>query len=64
MTTPDISVADDGTVLVDGTPFDPAVHDIGWQVLDPDGNVVASGPIVIAEMTGELIETLDLHEGE
>ena len=27
--------------------------DLGWQVLDPDGNVVASGPVVIAEMADE-----------
>jgi hypothetical protein len=35
---------------------------LGWQVVDPDGNVVASGPLVIAEMTSELIEKLAQEE--
>jgi hypothetical protein len=37
---------------------------IGWQVVDPDGNVIQSGPVVIAEMSGELAEMLgiDLEE--
>jgi hypothetical protein len=46
----------DGTILVDGIPFDPEVHQVGWQVFDAEGNVVDSGPIVVAEMTGELAE--------
>lgn len=51
---PSIYVDIDGTILVDGIPFDPEVHQVGWQVFDADGNVVDSGPIVVAEMTGEL----------
>lgn len=31
---------------------------IGWQVLDPEGNVVDSGDVVIAQMTDELAEAL------
>jgi hypothetical protein len=54
----------DGTILLDGVPFDPEVHQVGWQVFDPDGNVVDSGPIVIAEMTGETAELLGVNEGE
>lgn len=32
--------------------------EIGWRVLDPDGNVVASGPATVAEMAGEIAEAL------
>jgi len=32
--------------------------EVGWQVLDPDGNVVASGPVSVAEMTSETREAL------
>lgn len=32
--------------------------ELGWQIVDPDGNVVASGPVTIAEMTSELLEQL------
>ena len=28
------------------------VEGLGWQVLDPDGNVIASGPITELEMAG------------
>lgn len=28
--------------------------EIGWRVLDPDGNVVASGPVTVAEMAAEI----------
>lgn len=34
--------------------------EIGWQVLDPEGNVVESGPVVVAEMTAETAEKLGL----
>lgn len=37
---------------------------IGWQVIDPDGNVVDSGPIVHAEMTAEIAEMLGLNQKE
>lgn len=30
---------------------------VGWQVLDPDGNVVASGPVTELEMSAEMGET-------
>ena len=33
---------------------------VGWRVLDPDGNVVASGPVTKAEMTAQLLEQLGL----
>lgn len=33
--------------------------EIGWQVVDADGNVVASGPIVIAELTTEIQEKIE-----
>ena len=32
---------------------------IGWQVLDPDGNIVEQGTISFAEMTGELLEMIE-----
>lgn len=28
---------------------------VGWQVLDPDGNVVASGPVSYAELSAEAL---------
>lgn len=59
---PTIDVTAEGTVLIDGIPFDPAVHQIGWEVLDPDGNRVDCGPIVIAEMAGETVELLNALE--
>ena len=37
---------------------------IGWQVLDPDGNVVDSGPVVIAELTADAAERLGLTKQE
>lgn len=65
MSTPEITVDEEsGTLLVDGVPFDPEIHDIGWQVLDPDGNVIDQGPIVVAEMAGEMAEQLGLDQGE
>lgn len=39
----------------------------GWRVLDPDGNVVASGGVSIAKADGklaQLIEQLNRNEGE
>lgn len=32
---------------------------IGWQVLDPDGNVVASGPVSFAELTSDALEHIN-----
>lgn len=61
---PEITTSDDGTVLIDGVPFDPEIHEIGWQVLDEHGNVVANGPIVVAEMASEMAEMLGLDLGE
>lgn len=41
---------------------------VGWRVLDPDGNVVQSGGVSIAQMDGRLAELLGLaqahEEGE
>jgi hypothetical protein len=33
--------------------------EIGWQVVDPNGNVVDSGPLTIAYMTSELVEQIN-----
>lgn len=60
----EVVVNDEGTILVDGVPFDPEIHQVGWQVLTPDGTVEASGPVVIAEMTGDTAELLGAIEGE
>jgi hypothetical protein len=38
--------------------------DLGWQIVDPEGNIVDSGPLTIAEMTTELAESLGLNSGE
>lgn len=32
---------------------------IGWQVLDPEGNVVDSGGVTFAEMTSDFIERIN-----
>jgi hypothetical protein len=32
---------------------------IGWQVIDADGNVVQSGPVSFAELTSDVLESLD-----
>lgn len=37
---------------------------IGWQVVDPDGNVVDSGPISFAEMTSDLAESLGIDPAQ
>lgn len=45
----------------------PEVQPIGWQVVDPDGNVVASGPISEAHATAwlsEMIAEAARNEGE
>ena len=42
---------DDGTP--DTTAFDAG---IGWRVLDPEGNVVASGPIMVMESVAQVEE--------
>jgi hypothetical protein len=33
--------------------------EIGWRVLDPDGNVVASGPVTELEMVAEMGEVTE-----
>jgi hypothetical protein len=30
------------------------LSEIGWQIIDPAGNVVDSGPITIAEFVGDV----------
>ena len=42
----------------DGTMIDSA--DIGWQVVDPEGNVVDCGPISEARLTSEAIQKYGL----
>ena len=37
-------------------------QEIGWQVVDPDGNVVSSGTLTRAEMTSELIQKIAQEE--
>jgi len=39
-------------------PFDPTTDEIGWQIIDPDGNVVDSGPVTTAELTTDVLEKL------
>lgn len=36
--------------------------EIGWQVLDPEGNVVASGPVTIAELTSDARQHYGLEQ--
>ena len=33
-------------------------EEIGWRILDPDGNVVDSGPVTTAHMTSEMLQGL------
>lgn len=42
----------------DGTIIDS--EDIGWQVLDPEGNVVEAGPVSVAELTSDALQQLGL----
>jgi hypothetical protein len=42
---------------------DPTME-LGWRIVDPDGNIVDSGPITIAEMTSELAESFGINQGE
>jgi len=37
---------------------EPSTAEIGWQVLDPDGNVVDSGGVSFAHLTAESLEAL------
>lgn len=34
----------------------PAGDQVGWRVLDPDGNVVASGPGMVLEMAAGMTD--------
>jgi hypothetical protein len=34
---------------------------IGWQVITPDGTVIDSGPVSFAELTSDVIESLDME---
>jgi hypothetical protein len=36
--------------------------EIGWTVTDPDGNIVASGPVTVAEPSAMVAEALDPKE--
>ena len=31
---------------------------IGWQIINPDGTIAASGPITIAELASDITEQL------
>lgn len=54
-----------GTFVPDGGYPRSRMSEIGWQVVDPEGIVIASGPITEAEMTAELRQALGLPpEGE
>lgn len=47
----------EGTLMSDADPM----PQVGWQVLDPDGNVIASGPVTELEMAAGLGETVNLE---
>jgi hypothetical protein len=34
--------------MTEGLAFEPPDEPIGWQVLDPDGNIIAAGPQTVA----------------
>lgn len=36
---------------------------IGWRVIDPDGNVVASGPLIELEMATQMGEPKEADDG-
>ena len=39
--------------MTEGLAFEPADDPAGWQVLDPDGNVVAAGPQTVLEASAD-----------
>ena len=39
--------------MTEGLAFEPADEPAGWQVLDPDGNVVAAGPQTVLEASAD-----------
>jgi hypothetical protein len=39
--------------MTEGLAFEPADEQAGWQVLDPDGNVVAAGPQTVLEASAD-----------
>lgn len=39
-----------------------AAEPIGWRVLDPDGNVVGSGPCIELEMVTEMGEPAETEQ--
>lgn len=36
----------------------PDTPQVGWVVRDPDGNIIDSGPVMIAQAAGELADAL------
>jgi hypothetical protein len=40
------------------------VPDVGWRVIDPDGNVVASGPGMVLQMAGDIMPPEDDDDEE
>lgn len=39
--------------MTEGLAFEPPDEPEGWQVLDPDGNVVAAGPQTVTEASAD-----------
>ena len=35
--------------------------EIGWQIIDADGSIVASGPVTLAELTADAVERLGME---
>jgi hypothetical protein len=48
--------------MADDQKLQPEPEHVGWRVLDPDGNVVQSGGVSIAQMDGRLAELLGLAQ--
>lgn len=42
----------------------PEPEQIGWQVLDPDGNVIASGPVTVVELVAEAGSAQEEEDGD
>ena len=38
---------------------EPLPEPIGWQIIDADGTIVDSGPVVIAEMSSDIAELIN-----
>lgn len=38
--------------------------EVGWRVLDPDGNVIAAGPVTELEMAAQMGEALGAESAD